>query len=1256
MTNSSSRMRTVRRQAALLAGLALACGLAVPAASASARPPAHHAAAAALAGQRAHAGRPAISARERAFTDSRAGRALQAAEATARTTAMASHRPVTIASATTPTSTLVAEPDGQFQGTNSVQPMRFQRAGTWITINTSLRRGPGHTWMPVAVPAGVVLSDGGTGPVATLTTPAGHRTSLRFPGSLSAPAVSGSTATYQAANGTTVRLSITLQGGVTEAVTAPAGNAPLPIRHLRPGVTISPAAARPLTGTWSASPAPRPAFDITRPVTVPAGGTRAATAAGTEVAMTVTPDTAPSCTSNGEGQACDQTADSGGTFTEVEEWDPGTNFEGDANVNGYGEGIGNDVYEAGTGDCTETVCLGRAYYQIPLTELNDNMYVTGATLYETENYGSDQGCYPWSAQLWWTGNITKSTTWVTQPGHVQSVGTDTSLDSAYNQDGDSCAKNISFDFNVVTEMQDATTGSWANWTVEIAGDEAATANPQGLSDGPCAGGDNGSVNGVSNLGYNCGWMQISDNPYIVTSYDYNPPSPANLASSPEPVDYPLHNDEGCGNAIPYLDETSVQLSGQVYSNWSTEPVKGLFTMVGYGKNIVSLPNSGWEPSAETAGANQVAGGNDVLSNGNTANIQATGLLSGDFYEWDLMSETDGASWGADNSQGPLGSLAAPECDFIVDTAAPQTPTVTNATVNPNGSVTLTLFDSQNQNTGCGFSPCYQSGIYDFEYQLNNNQFATDPPTVPASGWSSTFPYPAANYTGPIVTPIQATSGTGTSMCLDDYGASTTAGNKIDLWNCDDSTAQNWTYNASTEELQVEGMCADAAGNGVKEGTLIVLEPCSASTAGEGWEQGPSGELFNTNSGRCLNDPAGSGTPGTQQILWGCTGTANEDYGDAIGTVTVTPAHWGYNTIFLQALTTAGVPAARYLGYTFNAPSNETVVPGDVTGDGIPDLLATTTNSGLYVYPGVKGGDTLESAFPASAADGSPDSSSDWNDYLITHRGALTGQATDELYAYNTTTGFFYECQNADQSAEDFPGTPPYGDCGGTEPITKPTSAFSGTGYVGTVGTSCSGETAWSCAGLTQILAVGDPDDSTASPTGLLTIENGNLWYYPGVAGGALGDPTELGTSTTSSSWNNMTLIAPGYEGPQNQLVLWARDNTTGDLYSYQFSEDSGTWTLSNSGTATPIAPEDTSTGATQITLPSGVPALNAADYPTIASAGDAVEPAALYVVDSSGNIWALAGNPDPTSAADPLQGSLTEVGSTPSGDTIQQIS
>ena len=49
----------------------------------------------------------------------------------------------------------------------------------------------------------------------------------------------------------------------------------------------------------------------------------------------------------------------------------------------------------------------------------------------------------------------------------------------------------------------------------------------------------------------------------------------------------------------------------------------------------------------------------------------------------------------------------------------------------------------------------------------------------------------------------------------------------------------------------------------------MLEPCSATTMGETWRAGPSGSWINVNSGKCLDDPTSSKTPGTQLQLFTC---------------------------------------------------------------------------------------------------------------------------------------------------------------------------------------------------------------------------------------------------------------------------------------------------------------------------------------------------------------------------------------------------
>ncbi len=182
-----------------------------------------------------------------------------------------------------------------------------------------------------------------------------------------------------------------------------------------------------------------------------------------------------------------------------------------------------------------------------------------------------------------------------------------------------------------------------------------------------------------------------------------------------------------------------------------------------------------------------------------------------------------------------------------------------------------------------------------------------------------------------------------------------------------------------------------------------------------------------------------------------------------------------------------------------------------------------------------------------------------------------------------------------------------------------------------------------------------------------------LWYYP-IAGGQLLTPDKVG----DTSWADMTLLSPGYEGTESSpnLVLWARDNSTGALYAYTCTPetdlnnneycnlDDGS-TLANGLPATISA---TGSSATKLTLPpnalfSAAPTLSQGNYPSITTAGDGAGPASLYVTTSDGDIYALQGNPDPPASTitnniqtEPFQGSLTLVGTLPSGVTLNRIS
>jgi hypothetical protein len=118
--------------------------------------------------------------------------AMQAAVATAQK----SGRPTVISGLTTETEQVTANPKGDYTFTETLGPVRTQHQGTWVPIDTTLRRNANGTYSPAAVAYGtVVFSGGGTGPMASTTS--GTTTfALSWPTPLPTPTVHGDQATY----------------------------------------------------------------------------------------------------------------------------------------------------------------------------------------------------------------------------------------------------------------------------------------------------------------------------------------------------------------------------------------------------------------------------------------------------------------------------------------------------------------------------------------------------------------------------------------------------------------------------------------------------------------------------------------------------------------------------------------------------------------------------------------------------------------------------------------------------------------------------------------------------------------------------------------------------------------------------------------------------------------------------------------------------------------------------------------------------
>ncbi|MFD0561676.1 LamG-like jellyroll fold domain-containing protein [Kitasatospora saccharophila] len=173
---------------------------------------------------------------------------------------------------------------------------------------------------------------------------------------------------------------------------------------------------------------------------------------------------------------------------------------------------------------------------------------------------------------------------------------------------------------------------------------------------------------------------------------------------------------------------------------------------------------------------------------------------------------------------------------------------------------------------------------------------------------------------------------GKNMCLDIDHSNTADGTKAQMWTCNGSDAQSFTLGRDNT-VHALGKCLDANQSGTTNNTAIQLWTCNNSPA-QKWVPGPSGTLVNPNSGRCLADPAAFNTTGTQLILWDClAGNAEQNWAATTANSALPAA---------QPVLPLGVGSKAY-------PTLST--PGDVDGDGNPEIYALSTENSILRVPG-----------------------------------------------------------------------------------------------------------------------------------------------------------------------------------------------------------------------------------------------------------------------------------------------------------------
>jgi hypothetical protein len=302
-----------------------------------------------------------------------------------------------------------------------------------------------------------------------------------------------------------------------------------------------------------------------------------------------------------------------------------------------------------------------------------------------------------------------------------------------------------------------------------------------------------------------------------------------------------------------------------------------------------------------------------------------------------------------------------------------------------------------------------------------------------------------------------------------------------------------------------------------------------------------------------------------------TKVASTSGGVATATLPVPVTRWGVHTLYIAAVDKAGNISQTPASYTFNAPWNPAtkVAPGDISGDGVPDLLATTSTGDLEMIPGdtdpaqasapaqsgpLTGSDPVPAVTgPVIVSTAADAPTGNWKDYLVAHRGNLHGADVDDLFAYNTKTQQFYIVKNDFDPADDdaFPSVK-YSNYAGyvgqhryavvTKEACEPADHVVDDSRCRTAGYDSQ---TWS---ISQLVTPGNVFSNPDFPA-VITMENKRLWIYQADGGEHLKNPLLLG----DGDWSGLDLIAPGTVG--GTPTLWARDETSGTLYTFPLTLD-----------------------------------------------------------------------------------------------------
>ncbi|QKW17790.1 ricin-type beta-trefoil lectin domain protein [Kitasatospora sp. NA04385] len=126
---------------------------------------------------------------------------------------------------------------------------------------------------------------------------------------------------------------------------------------------------------------------------------------------------------------------------------------------------------------------------------------------------------------------------------------------------------------------------------------------------------------------------------------------------------------------------------------------------------------------------------------------------------------------------------------------------------------------------------------------------------------------------PAVPPAGPTLGATSGKCIDITGGNSADGTALQVYGCNGSAAQSWSYPRGGT-IQAVGKCMDVRGGSSADGTAVQLYSCASGAGAQQWTYTPAtGQLKAL--GKCLDTTGGATADGTKLIINTCNGSASQ---------------------------------------------------------------------------------------------------------------------------------------------------------------------------------------------------------------------------------------------------------------------------------------------------------------------------------------------------------------------------------------------